>query len=364
MSPQLQNVSEVVKQVRRRIRMRNALRGAAITLAVGALSLLLVALAAGLLKQKHSLVLMMLRVLPFAFSGIAAWLFVARPLRAKLNDAQIARLIEEKCELEDRLVTAVEYSDDPREASPAIVDRLVNDASRRSSAIDIDRVIDPRYGYAYGATAALILFGLIGALLLTPKASKGLAALYAGDGESVSASSMFISVSPGTTKVPRGSDLKIKATLAGFDSMIAQVFMRKTGADNWMATTMEPGKNPGEFQFVIFNVQDSANYYVEAKDIRSNEFALEVADLPFVKQIDLVLDFPAYTHLASKKIENGAEVAALKGTVVQVIAHLSADAKAARIVLTTARKPKWLRAITTHSWASSPSSRTVHIALS
>src|SRR6185503_19574606 len=299
MSPQLQNVREVVKQVRRRIRMRNALRGTAVILAVAALSLLIVAVAAGLLKQKHPLVLMLLRFLPFALSGIAAWLFVVRPFRARLNDAQIARLIEEKCDLEDRLVTAVEYSDNPREASPAIVDRLVDDASRRSSAINIDRLIDPRYAYAYGATAALILFGLIGALLLTPKASKGLAALYAGDGELVSASSMFISVSPGTTKVPRGSDLKIKATLAGFDSMLAQVFMRKVGADNWIASTMEPGKNPGEFQFVIFNVQDSANYYVEAMNIRSNEFALEVADLPFVKQIDLVLDFPAYTHLAS-----------------------------------------------------------------
>ncbi|HSB11298.1 MAG TPA: DUF4175 family protein [Blastocatellia bacterium] len=338
MSPQLQNVNEVVKQVRKRIRIRNTLRGVVITLAVAALSLVIVALVAGLLKQ-HRAALAALRILPVMLSAIAAWLFVARPLRAKLDDSRIARLIEEKSGLGDRLVTAVEYSENPRDASPAIVGRLVDDASRRSSSIELDRVIDPRHAYAYGAAAALILFGLIGALVLSPKAvSSGLAALYSGDDDSVAASSMFINVSPGTTRVPRGSDLKIKATLAGFDSMIAQVFMRRVGADNWVASTMEPGKNSGEFQFVIFNIQDSANYYIEAKDIRSNEFALEVADLPFVKQIDLVLDFPAYTHLASKKIENGGEVAALKGTVVQVIAHLSADAKAARILVSDGTK--------------------------
>jgi len=109
MSPQLQNVTEVIKQVRRRIRTRQALRGAAITLAVAAASLLIVALVAGLLKQKHA-ALIVLRLVPVILTMAAAWLFVIRPLRAKINDAKIARLIEEKCELEDRLVTAVEYS--------------------------------------------------------------------------------------------------------------------------------------------------------------------------------------------------------------------------------------------------------------
>jgi hypothetical protein len=65
---------------------------------------------------------------------------------------------------------------------------------------------------------------------------------------------------------------------------------------------------------------------------------MEVADLPFVKQLDLLLDFPAYTHLPNKKIENGGEVAALKGTTVSVIAHLNAGAKSARIVMSDGTK--------------------------
>jgi len=338
MSPQLQNVSEVIKQVRQRIRTRQALRGAAITLAVAAASLLLVGLIAGLLKQKPA-ALIVLRIIPVATTMAAGWLFLVRPLRSRIDDSKIARLIEEKCGLGDRLVTAVEYSDDPRDASPAIVDRLITDASRRSSTADLDSVVDPRYGYAYGAVAGLILLGLIGTLLLAPKSvSTGLSALYAGDDDSVAASSMFITVSPGTARVPRGSDQKLKATLTGFDSTIAQVFMRKDGADSWQAQAMEPAKNAGEFQFLIFNIQDSVAYYVESNGVRSPEFSLEVADLPFVKQIDLTLNFPAHTRLGSKKIENGGEVAALKGTVVEVAATLSASAKAARIVLSDGGK--------------------------
>ena len=138
--------------------------------------------------------------------------------------------------------------------------------------------------------------------------------------------------------MPRGSDQKIKAALNGFDSEAAQVFIRRLDAENWKATVMEPARNYGEFQHMIFNIQDSIVYYVEANGVRSTEATLEVADLPFVKQIDLVLNFPAYTRLASKKIENGGEVAALKGTVVTVIARLSAQAQAARIVLSDGAK--------------------------
>src|SRR6185503_13740207 len=101
----------------------------------------------------------------------------------------------------------------------------------------------------------------------------------------------------------------------------------------WEAHKMEPARSANEFQFVIFNIQDSINYYVESNGVRSQEFALEVADLPFVKQIDIVLNFPAYTRLAAKKIENGGEIAALKGSVAEITAKLSAGAKAARIAL-------------------------------
>src|SRR4029453_2485464 len=100
----------------------------------------------------------------------------------------------------------------------------------------------------------------------------------------------------------------------------------------------EPAKNNGEFQFLIFNIQDSVNYYIESKDVKSAEFSLEVVDLPFVKQIDLLLNFPAHTKLASKTIENGGGVAALKGTRFYGTAALTANAKAGRIVVSDGTK--------------------------
>ncbi len=251
----------------------------------------------------------------------------------------MARLIEEKSEFEERLVTAVEYNGNPREASPAILGRLEEDAGARCSVVSPDSVIDPRRSYAYGGVSALVLLAMLVSVLMGPGAiSGGLSALYGGGDGSVLANSMFISINPGSARVPRGSDQRIKATLAGFESDDAQVFLRRIDSENWQAHVMEPAKREEEFQHTILNIQDSVSYYVEARGVRSPEFTLEVADLPFVKQIDLVLNFPAYTRLADKKIEGGGEVAALKGTTVQVIARMSAPADKARIVMSDGTK--------------------------
>ena len=109
MSPQSQRVTDVINQIRRRIRIGQAMRGAAITVAVAAASLLIVAMAAGLLKERRA-ALIALRLAPILLTMAAAWIFLIRPLRAKMSDSRIALLIEEKCALEDRLVTAVEYA--------------------------------------------------------------------------------------------------------------------------------------------------------------------------------------------------------------------------------------------------------------
>jgi hypothetical protein len=330
--PQHESIGRLIKQVRSRLRVRIALKGMAIELSATIASLILASIAASQLTQ-HSAALAVLRAWPFAVALTSAWLFIIKPLTAKVPDVQIARLIEEKYRLKDALVTAVEFSETAGAASPAIITRLLKGTDKLVRSIRPDEVTDPRRTLAYTLSSVLSLLTLI--VLLTagpPSISGGMSVLYWPSGDSAQASTTFINVSPGNARVPRGSDQKIKAALNGFDSETAQIFIRKLDSDRWQASQMEPAKNHGEFLYVIFNIQDSLVYYIESGGIRSPEFTLEIADLPFVKRIDLVLNFPAYTRSGSKKIEDGGEVAALKGTVVNITAHLSGKAKAARIV--------------------------------
>ena len=57
-----------------------------------------------------------------------------------------------------------------------------------------------------------------------------------------------------------------------------------------------------------------------------------------MKQLDVVINFPSYTGLPSKTIEDSGEIAALQGSVVRITARLTAKAKGARIVLKDGEK--------------------------
>jgi hypothetical protein len=333
MNPQQKNIEALLIAVRSRIKAERALAGAAVTLAVAAGSVILAGLLAHSLGPRPA-ILMVLRLLPLVLTVGAGWLCFVRPLRRRLSDQTLARLIEERRKLSDRLVTAVEFENENPDASPAIVERLIKDAGQHCSSVDASRVVDIRRSWAYGVVAMLVPIAL--ALLLIggrSPLSDGLADLFAPLIHPVSANALFINVLPGSALVPRGSDQKIKALLKGFDAESAQIFIRKKGESGWLAYPMEPDKNDGEFRYLFFSIQDSISYYIESASIRSPEFTLDVADLPFVKQLDFVLAFPSYTRLEPKRIENGGDLVALKGTTVTVSATMSGPAKAARIVL-------------------------------
>src|SRR5919205_712863 len=117
-------LQDLLRRARSRRQLLLSLRGVAISLGVVALLLLLTGFAAhryryngaALLTLRIGALLMVLATIYFA---------LLRPLLKRISDARLARLIEEHSPgTEDRLVTAVEYANDNRRVSPAIVSRL------------------------------------------------------------------------------------------------------------------------------------------------------------------------------------------------------------------------------------------------
>src|SRR5204863_4683937 len=154
-----------------------------------------------------------------------------------------------------------------------------------------------------------------------------------------STNAMSIRVKPGTARVPRSSDQEVLATLVNFDAPMVSIYWRSAGAKaDWQGQAMEPAKAKTDYRHSIFNIQDSIEYFVESGGVRSEVYKLTVVDLPFVKQLDITLNFPGFSHLPSKTTEDGGDIAALKGTVATVTARLSGKVRAARIVLADGKK--------------------------
>src|SRR6185503_7173353 len=343
MSPETNLLQDLLRRARSRRQLLLTLRGVAISAGVVAGLLLLTGWAAhryrynggALLTLRIGALLMILATIYFA---------LIRPLFKRISDAKLARLIEEHSPgADDRLVTAVEYSNGNAQShiSPALVNRLYQDANSVSGMLDVGNVIRRSRLMLYGGAALASLLLFVGVLKFGPKEiSQGVAQLVTPTTlASTTTNAMSIKVRPGTARVPKGSDQDVIATLVNFDSQQVTIFSRPIGSkDDFQGQVMEPAKAKTDFRFSIFNIQDSMEYFVESNNVRSEVFKLNVVDLPYVKQLDLSLNFPAFTNLPVKAIEDGGDIAALKGTVATITAKLSGKVRAARIVFADGKK--------------------------
>ena len=339
-----ERLSNLLRDARRRRRLMLVLRGAAVCLGAAAAILLMTGWAAHRFSYSEG-ALVVLRLGALGAFAVTLYLALARPLVRRIDDARLARLIEERTPAaQDRFVTAVEFAAAERErlVSRALVERLRSDANGVAAGVNLDRVFSRRRLAAYGGVALACLLLFAGVLKWGPRGvSEGVSQLVTPSGLAASEGALSIKVKPGTARVPKGSDQEITATLGGFDSGAVTFFSRTAGAGGdagWQGQPMEPAKAPGDFQLSIFNIQEATEYFVESGGVRSEVFKLDVVDLPFVKQLDLVLNSPAYTRIAAKTIEDGGDIAALKGTVAIITARLSGKARAARLVLADGSK--------------------------
>src|SRR5712691_1408338 len=204
-------LTSIVRQIRKRWRMKLALRGAAFVVAGGLLALLVSAYGLERLKFSPGSIIAF-RLAMIMISGTLAGYFFVMPQWRRVTDEQVALYLEE-CEptLETAILSAIEAERGVHtanhSASPALARRLVEQAIQRCAAIEHGRRLEAKpfkqYSTALGATvvAALVIF-LLGPAYLRHGAS----ALLRITGDLVEASPYHIYVTPGSTTVPRGSD--------------------------------------------------------------------------------------------------------------------------------------------------------------
>src|SRR6185503_16443301 len=139
MNPETNLLDDLLRKARSRRQLLLSLRGVAITVGVVAVVLLLTGWAAHRYRYNTS-ALLVLRIGALLMVLATIYFSLIRPLFKRISDARLARLIEEHSPgTEDRLVTAVEYSNGNAESriSPALVNRLYQDANSVSGTLDV-----------------------------------------------------------------------------------------------------------------------------------------------------------------------------------------------------------------------------------
>ena len=316
----------VIQQVRRRWKYKLLLRGIVGLVGLGFATFFLSAWILEAWRFSAGAILAFRIILPLSVLALVGW-FIVRPLLRRVGDDQVALYLEEhEPSLQAEIISAIEASrlagSDASPHSAALVQRLVQSAVEKCQAIDYGRNVERlplrRYATVAGAVAlvAILLFAL-GPAYLRHAASALLVI-----SRSVQAATPYrIDVSPGNATVPKGVDQTITARLDGFDADQAVLMVRKSAESAFERVPLirsENGETPNQYEGMLFDLAGHVDYFVEAAGVKSATYTLKVVDLPYVQKLELEYHFPAYTGLQPRKIEDGGDIAVLKGTEVRV----------------------------------------------
>ncbi|HTL04478.1 MAG TPA: hypothetical protein VL241_01910, partial [Gemmatimonadales bacterium] len=327
---------ETVRRLRRGLRNRLFLEGAARVLAAALLALVVGAVLTALFGAGSNAVLT-IRVLGYFLIAAALVRYLLVPLFTRLDAARLALYAEEQApELKQALVSAVHELEVPEAArpSPALSARVVADALAELQRVESDRGIErPRMRRAAGWFAAAAV-AVAAVVLAGPQILRDTArVLFIPWSEAVAAPAFFVDVQPGNAAVPKGGAIQVRAALRGFEAEAAELVLRADSATEWTRIPMLRDSAAAEFTARLFDLTSATEYFVEANGVKSPAFHLRITDLPAVQRLSAELHFPAYTGLPSEKLDPAGDVAALVGTTVTVHAMLTKPAGSAAVRL-------------------------------
>jgi hypothetical protein len=313
------DLMQIIGEVRSRWRLKLALRGV-VRLLAAALALLLLT-AYGMEWARFTPASIIAGRIVIALALVAAiFYFLVRPLRRRVTDDQVALYLEEhEPSLQATVLSAVETSRTGGDSESAVlIRRLIEQAIEACTSIDASRRVEEAHLRRWSAGLAGVTVVAILAILLGPAFVRNAVRAILLVSRSVEAAAPYrIEVLPGNATVPKGADQTITAKLTGFSAEDAALMVRRTPTAAFESLPLVRNES-GQYEGMLFDVAVPLEYFVEAEGVRSSVFSLKVVDTPYVQRLELEYHFPAYTGLDPQKIEDGGDIAVLRGTDVRL----------------------------------------------
>src|SRR5687768_7989396 len=222
----------IIRTVRRRWRVKLAIRGALTVLGIGLLVFLASASALQAARFTPEAIQTARIVLALAIAGLLGVFFV-RPLMRRVSDEQVAMYLEEhEPSLQASIISAIDASrtavGDDEAHSRALVQKLVESAVQKSQEVEHGRRVERTPVRRYAGVMAALAVAAIALFVFGPAYLRhAMSALFVLSRDVEAAVPYRIDVTPGNATVSRGADQVITAALSGFDAADAALMVRK-----------------------------------------------------------------------------------------------------------------------------------------
>ena len=325
----------IIAEVRRRWRLKLALRGVVRVLAI----LVAFFLVAAFLMQWarfSPLSIVLARVALAVTLATSVFWFLVRPLRRRVTDEQVALYLEEhEPSLQATLLSAVESSrtGNPSE-SAALVKRVVEQALEVCANLNAAHRVEMRPLQAQRARSWSRRCGHVAGPLGRSgvPASRDVRDAEFGPRACRPRLPTASRSHPAMPRCRRAPIRRSRRRCIGFASEDVVLMVRRTPTGEFEPVPLVRNDD-GKYEGAVFDVNAPTWYQIVADGVQSPIHTLQVVDVPYVQRLELEYHFPAYTGLEPQKIEDGGDIAVLRGTDVQLRVFPTMKTPGGRIML-------------------------------
>ncbi len=250
-----------------------------------------------------------------------------------------SRIESQYPELESRLLTSIDQVNEVKEQHIGFLQQLLLTQTINHSVRNPWEMVVSSSKFVFSQLAAISAFTLLllGAVMMSqaPPVVKAQKMLNDDSPAVVSQPERNLptqleSVEPGNTEVENGSSLIVLAKFSGQlpekADLVYEVSVPQTDGETGpviQRIAMNPSFDDPIFAGQIENVTEPLTYWVEFDNQTSDRFYVTVFEYPSLQQLDFELDFPEYTKLPNKIVNDARRVSALIGTNVTITARLN-----------------------------------------
>ena len=233
------------------------------------------------------------------------------------DDQRIAHYIEEHIPgLEQRLITSMEFSGPAKAGQPSVlVEQLLADTQGQLQGFNLDRVVSGRTAWPAAGAAVLVIGCLVLALWNWADFSRAGRRIILpwAEGPDAAAAAVGLAVEPGTIRIQRGNDVLFVARIENASPQQVDLYLQNDQA-GWNRVAMKREGSEPTYVYLLPSVKKEVAYYVDIGVKRSDRYRIAVFERPRVEQLAVGYEYPPYTGLQNKSVENGGDVTAPEGT--------------------------------------------------
>ncbi|MDZ7767267.1 MAG: hypothetical protein U5K00_23105 [Melioribacteraceae bacterium] len=162
----------------------------------------------------------------------------------------------------------------------------------------------------YSSSVFIFTFLLV---ILTPFLNDAAGRIINYDKEFIEPPKYVFTVDPGNIDVTKGEDVRLEVRTTPDVPPYIELKTKTTEQAAFESTDLQPD-SAGNFYYTLRSLNSSTQYFVQAEDIVTDTYKINVISRPSVRKLELNITPPSYTKLKSQKqIDNGSSTV-LPGT--------------------------------------------------